>query len=138
MKKYPTVLCFDFGATSARGMLCSFDGKKIGLREIHRFDNTPVKKGGTLYWDLDTLFAEMKTGIKKAAAIGKFDSIGIDTWGVDFALLDEKNEIIEKPVHYRDTRTDGIMDEVFEKVGKQYMYDRTGIQFMQFNTVFQL
>ncbi len=137
-KHTPTVLCFDFGATSARGMLCTLNGNKIELNEVHRFDNTPVKRDGTLYWDLDALFAEMKTGIKKAAAITKFDSIGIDTWGVDFALLGENDEIIEKPVHYRDTRTDGIMDEVFEKVGKKYMYDRTGIQFMQFNTVFQL
>ncbi len=137
-KRNPTVLCFDFGATSARGMLCTLKGNKIELSEVHRFDNTPVKKDGVLYWDLDTLFAEMKTGIKKAAETAEFDSIGIDTWGVDFALLDENDNIIEKPVHYRDTRTDGIMDEVFAKVGKQYMYDRTGIQFMQFNTVFQL
>ncbi len=134
----PTVLCFDFGATSARGMLCTLSGGKIELNEVHRFDNTPVKKDGTLYWDLPTLFSEMKTGIKKAAAAGGFDSIGIDTWGVDFALLDENNNIIEMPVHYRDARTDGIPEEVFEKVGKQYIYDKTGIQFMQFNTVFQL
>ena len=98
----PTILCFDFGATSARGMLCTLSGGKIELNEVHRFDNTPVKKDGTLYWDLPTLFSEMKTGIKKAAAAGGFDSIGIDTWGVDFALLDENNNIIEMPVHYRE------------------------------------
>jgi len=132
------VLAFDFGASSGRAMLGEFDGSKISFNEIHRFSNDPVFVNGTLYWDVLRLFFEIKTGISKALAIGGFDAIGIDTWGVDFGLLDKKGRLISNPVHYRDTRTVGIDDEVFKIIPKEELYSRTGIQHMRINTVYQL
>lgn len=134
------VLAYDFGASSGRAMLGSYDGKTINIEEIHRFSNDPVYLNDTLYWDILRLFHEMKAGLIEARKAGHSDikSIGIDTWGVDFGLIDEKGRLLENPIHYRDKRTDGLMDEVWEKVGKKNLYDRTGTQFMQFNTIYQL
>ena len=132
------VLAFDFGASSGRAMLGGFDGKTITLEEIHRFSNDPVQMNGTLYWDAPRLFFEIKEGIRKAKAKGGFDSIGIDTWGVDFALLDQFGDLIANPVHYRDERTAGMMELAFSRVPKAEIYARTGIQFMRLNTIFQL
>ena len=134
------VLAYDFGASSGRAMLGSYDGKTINIEEIHRFSNDPVYLNDTLYWDILRLFHEMKTGLIEARKAGHSDikSIGIDTWGVDFGLIDEKGRLLENPIHYRDKRTDGLMEEVWEKVGKKNLYDRTGTQFMQFNTIYQL
>lgn len=132
------VLAFDFGATSARAIICSLKDGKISLSEVHRFDNIPAQIDGTLCWDLPYLFGELKKGIRLAAEAGGFDSIGIDTWGVDFALVDKDGKILSPPVHYRDSRTDGMMEEVFASVPKDYIYRRTGIQFMSFNTLYQL
>ncbi len=132
------VLAFDFGASSGRAILFGYDGQRIKAEELHRFDNVPVKKNGTLYWDFPALMSELLTGIEKAVNAGGFDSIGIDTWGVDFGLLNEKGELIENPVHYRDSRTDGIPEEVFSIIPKEKLYEKTGIQFMNFNTIFQL
>ena len=135
MKK---VLAFDFGASSGRAIIGSFDGKKITLKEVHRFTNDPVDLGGTLYWDVLRLFYEIKQGIVKAKIAGGFDSIGIDTWGVDFGLIDKNGRLLENPVHYRDKRTSGLVEESFKSVPRQKMYDITGIQFMELNTLFQL
>lgn len=136
---YPVrALAFDFGASSGRAIIGSFDGEKITLNEVHRFSNDPVEVGGTVYWDVLRLFYEIKQGIIKAKAAGGFDYIGIDTWGVDFGLLDEFGCLIENPVHYRDLRTKGMVDEAFLLIPKKEFYDKTGIQFMELNTVFQL
>ena len=132
------VLAFDFGASSGRAILGSFDGEKITLKEIHRFSNDPVKVGNTFYWDVLRLFHEIKQGILKSKQYGKIESIGIDTWGVDFGLIDEKGYLLENPVHYRDDRNIGMIEEAEKYMSKDEMYDRTGIQFMEFNTLFQL
>lgn len=131
-------LAFDFGASSGRAILGSFDGEKITLKEIHRFSNDPVKVGNTFYWDVLRLFHEIKQGILKAKLEGGFQSIGIDTWGVDFGLIDEKGYLLENPVHYRDERNSGMIEEAEKYMSKDEMYAHTGIQFMDFNTVFQL
>lgn len=131
-------LAIDFGASSGRAMLADFDGERITMTEIHRFENEPVQVGGTLYWDALKLFSEVKTGIAKALAIGTIDSMGIDTWGVDFGLINKRGDLVGNPTHYRDSRTDGIPEEVFELLSKSDFYSKTGIQTMQINTVFQL
>ncbi len=132
------VLAFDFGASSGRAILGTFDGEKITLKEVHRFSNDPVTVGHTVYWDVLRLYHEIKQGILKAKQYGNIDSIGIDTWGVDFGLIDEKGYLLENPVHYRDERNNGMIDEAAKYMPKSEMYDRTGIQFMEFNTLFQL
>lgn len=132
------VLAFDFGASSGRAIIGQFDGKKITLEEVHRFSNDPVSVGGTVYWDVLRLFHEIKQGIIKARMAGGFDSIGIDTWGVDFGLIDAEGKLMENPVHYRDTRTAGLVDEAFKTMPKEKLYGITGIQFMELNTLFQL
>ncbi len=132
MKK---VLAFDFGASSGRAILGKLENGKITCEEIHRFENSPRMVGDTFCWDFTDLMNNVKEGIKKA---GEFDSIGIDTWGVDFGLIDENGNLLSDPVHYRDARTDNIPKEVFETVSAEEIYNRTGIQFMNFNTLFQL
>lgn len=132
MKK---VLVFDFGASSARAMLCCYNGKRIVSHEIHRFANKPVTVLGKLCWDIDNLFKEVKKAISKA---GDFDAVSVDTWGVDFALMNKTGEFVEKPVHYRDERTKGVPEKVWEIIGEKELYKRTGIQFMRFNTIYQL
>lgn len=132
------VLAFDFGASSGRAIIGTFDGGKLSLREVHRFSNDPVSFNGTVYWDVLRLFHEIKQGILKAKAAGGFDSIGIDTWGVDFGLLDKDGRLLENPIHYRDKRTAGVMDECFSLIPRDEFYRLTGIQFMELNTVFQL
>lgn len=132
------VLAFDFGASSGRAIIGYFDGDKITLEEVHRFSNDPVSVGGTVYWDVLRLFYEIKQGIIKAKIAGGFDSIGIDTWGVDFGLIDSEGKLMENPVHYRDARTVGLVDEAFKTMPKEKLYGITGIQFMELNTLFQL
>ena len=132
------ILAFDFGASSGRAMLGRFDGHKIELEEIHRFSNDPVMVGKTLYWDLLRQLFEIKQGLVKSKAHGPIDSIGIDTWGVDFGLIDRDGRLLDNPIHYRDTHTQGAMDQVFAQVPRRELYERTGIQFMNFNTLFQL
>lgn len=136
MKK---VLSFDFGASSGRAMLASNENGKIEMAEIHRFSNDPVSVNGRMYWDVLRLFFEIKTGITKAVNAGGFDAIGIDTWGVDFGLINKKGELIGNPFHYRDQRTKGIPDKIFsEIISKEDLYHRAGMQFMHFNTIYQL
>ncbi len=135
MKK---VLSFDFGASSGRAMLAEFDGEKISMEEIHRFSNDTVIVNGTMYWDILRLFFEIKTSITKAVNSGGFDAIGIDTWGVDFGLIDKRGKLISNPVHYRDKRTEDIPEKVFETVSRDEIYKHTGTQFMRINTLYQL
>lgn len=138
MAKTKRVLAFDFGASSGRAIIGVFDGDRITLEEVHRFSNDPVDVRGTIYWDVLRLFHEIKRGIIKAKAAGGFDSIGVDTWGVDFGLIDEFGYLLENPIHYRDKRTNGILEEAFKRMPREELYDITGIQFMELNTVFQL
>ena len=136
MKKY---LAFDLGASSGRAILGGVAGDKLVLREVHRFPNNGRRSGGALRWDIAGLVAELKKGIVKACADGAPVSMGIDTWGVDYALFDRNNrELAEEPYTYRDDRTATIRPEVFAKVPKDELYRRTGIQDMAFNTIFQL
>lgn len=132
------VLAIDFGASSGRAILGTFDGGKITLEEVHRFTNDPVTVNGTVYWDVLRLFHEIKQGMIKANAAGGFDSVGIDTWGVDFGLLDSEGRLLENPIHYRDLRTKGLVEDSFDLIPKEKFYGLTGIQFMELNTVFQL
>ena len=140
MSKLYKFLAFDFGASSGRAMLAVFDGEKITLEEKHRFSNDPVTVNGSLYWDVLRLFHEIKQGILKCANSGDrdIDCIGIDTWGVDYGLLDKNGKLLGNPYHYRDTRTDGIDQEAFSRVPKEEIFKKTGIAFNWFNTLFQL
>ncbi len=133
------VLAFDFGASNGRALIGEITEGKIVYTEVHRFSNDPVLLNGKLYWDFLRLFHEIKTGIVKAKQAGGFDSIGIDTWGVDYGFLDKEGNLINTPYHYRDLRTENAMEKVFDICGgKDVVYNRTGIQFMRFNTLFQL
>lgn len=132
------ILAIDFGGSSGRAMLGSFDGNEIKFEEIHRFENNPVIIGKTLYWDILRLFFEVKQSLLKAKKYGKIDSISIDTWGVDFGMLDESGRLLDNPVHYRDGRTKGIMKKAFEKILPESLYQLTGNQIMEINTAFQL
>ena len=132
------LLAFDYGASSGRGIIGEFDGNKITLKEVHRFSNDPVIIGETMYWDVLRLFFEMKQGMTKAKLAGGFDSIAVDTWGVDFGLIDENGNLLENPVHYRDERTVGMIEKALERIDRDRFYQITGIQFMELNTVFQL
>ena len=137
VKKYIGV---DLGAESGRVMLGSVSSEKLTLEEIHRFGNGPVDEDGTLRWDFEKLLREIKIGIGKAvkAADGAVLGIGIDTWGVDFGLIDADGKLIERPYHYRDSRVDGVKEKAFEIMGKRAIYDNTGIQFMVLNSIYQV
>lgn len=132
------ILAFDFGASSGRAMIGKYNGETIELEEIHRFSNDPVMVNGVMYWDTLRLFYEIKQGIVKAKHAGGFESIGIDTWGVDFGLLDKDGNLLESPIHYRDERTKGMLEESFKQISKEEFYNITGNQFMEINTAFQL
>ena len=137
MTKYS--LAVDIGASSGRLILGHIEDGKLQLNEIHRFENNIVKKNDHFCWDIETLFSEIKTGIKKCHDLNiKPDSIGIDTWAVDFVLLDEHDNLLTDAVAYRDPRTDGMMEEVFTIIPKEKLYFETGIQFQKFNTIYQL
>lgn len=137
-EKGKSVLAFDFGGGSGRAILGSLENGKIIMKEVHRFSNDSVLLNGTMYWDTLRHFFEIKQGILKAKKEGEFSSIGIDTWGVDFALLDKEGELIQNAVHYRDERTVGMQEEVFREISKEKLYSLTGNQFENFNTIFQL
>ena len=140
MAKTYKFLAFDFGASSGRAILATFDGEKIKLEEKHRFSNDPVNINGNMHWDVLRLFFEIKQGILKCANSGDrdIDCIGIDTWGVDYGLLDKDDKLLGNPYHYRDTRTEGMYDEAFKRVSKEDIYKETGIAYNWFNTIFQL
>ena len=133
------MLAIDLGASSGRGIVGSFDGEKLSLRENHRFSNDPVITNGRMYWDILRIFHEIKQSITKTVLDGdNVSSIGIDTWGVDYALLDRFGNMLANPTHYRDTRTEGIVDHVAKTIPMDQLYNTAGIQCMNFNTIFQL
>lgn len=132
------VLAIDFGASGGRAMIGTLQEGKISIEEIHRFSNDPVILRGTMYWDVLRLFHEIKQSLIKAKQHGKIDSIAVDTWGVDFGLLDKDGVLLENPVHYRDDRTYGMLEKSFTKIDKSEFYGITGNQFMEINTAFQL
>ena len=131
-------LAIDLGAESGRALLGRFDGERVSLEEVHRFPNVPVRVGEGLYWDALRIFGEVKAGIAKAGGKAEVASVAVDSWGVDFGLLDRDGELLSNPRNYRDSRTDGMMEEAFGRVSKEEIYGRTGIQFMQINTLYQL
>jgi len=140
MAEVKTYIAVDLGAESGRVMLGSVSADKLTLEEIHRFGNGPVEENGTLRWDFEGLLSEIKTGIGKAAkqAGSDISGIGVDSWGVDFGLLDAEGKLIESPYHYRDSRTNAMMDRAFELMSKREIYESTGIQFMQLNSLYQV
>jgi rhamnulokinase len=138
MTKSLHLAAVDLGASSGRVILANFTGDHLTLEEIHRFSNDPVKLFDSLFWDVLRLFDEIKNGLGKAAALAPLSSLGIDTWGVDFALLDGDDRLIGNPSHYRDPRTNGMMERVFGLVSREEIFERTGVQFMQINSLYQL
>ncbi len=133
------MLAIDLGASSGRGIVGSFDGEKLTLRENHRFSNDPVITNGRMYWDILRIFHEIKQSITKTVLEGdNVRTIGIDTWGVDYALMDKFGRMLANPTHYRDTRTDGITDHFAKTVSLEELYRVGGIQCLNFNTIFQL
>ena len=132
-------LAVDIGASSGRHMLSHLENGKIVLEEIYRFPNGMIEKNGHKVWDVDQLFQEILTGMKKCAMVGKIPySMGIDTWAVDFVLLDENDERIGDAVAYRDRRTEDMDRKVYEFIPEDDLYGRTGIQKQIFNTIYQL
>ena len=134
-------LAFDLGAESGRAVLGRVGSDRIAFEELHRFPNGPLRSFGSLYWDPLRLFAEMREAMRACAqrlAGDALDGIGVDTWGVDFALLDRAGELVGYPRHYRDPRTEGMMDAVFEILPREEIFRATGIQFMPINTLYQL
>jgi rhamnulokinase len=146
MSRQSSFLAFDLGAESGRAILGQFDGERIQLLPVHRFPNGPVRLpdgGGTgyrLHWDVLRLWSEIKEGL--ALAVQRHGAglagVGLDTWGVDFGLLDRDGALVSNPYHYRDDRTDGMVEEAFRRVPRAEIFEYTGIQFMQLNSVYQL
>jgi rhamnulokinase len=133
------LLAFDIGASGGRAILGRFDGESLTLHEVHRFPNGPVARADGPHWDVEALFQEIKRGMALCVErLGKPVSVGIDTWGIDFALLDERGELLDQPCHYRHPRTKGIMEKAFHRVARRDIYEQTGIQFLPFNTLYQL
>jgi rhamnulokinase len=135
------VAAVDLGASSGRVMLARHDAAQntLGIEEVHRFKNGFVHRDGHDCWDIDDLVAQINTGLERIINRGiTLASVGIDTWGVDFVLLDAKGQLLGQAVAYRDHRTDGVMDEVARIIPRAELYERTGIAFMQFNTIYQL
>ncbi len=140
MSRQPNLLAFDLGAESGRAMLGQFDGERLQLSEVHRFSNGPVRLPDGLHWDALRLWTEVKHGLALAVQEhgANLASVGLDTWGVDFGLLDRDGALISNPYHYRDSRTDGMLDEAFRRVPREQVFEHTGIQFMQINSLYQL
>ena len=133
-------LAFDLGAESGRAILGTLESGRLTLEEIHRFPNTPVRVFSSLYWDTLRLWHEIQQGLRIAGRERQtaLDGIGVDTWGVDFALLDAAGALLENPRHYRDARNNGMMDAVFKVVPREEVFAQTGIQFIQINSLYQL
>ncbi len=132
-------LALDLGAESGRAMLAHLAQHRVELTEVHRFPNVPVRLPNGLYWDTLRLFHEICEGVRAAAAqTDELDGIGVDTWGVDFGLLDGNGNLLENPRHYRDARTHGVPKQVFSAVPREEIFRQTGIQFMEINSLYQL
>jgi rhamnulokinase len=130
-------LAFDFGAESGRVVLSHLESGILTTEEVHRFPNEPVEYGGSLHWDVPRLWLEVRKALTSVEEM-ELAGIGVDAWGVDYALLGERGELLQNPYHYRDRRTQGIMEEVFRRMSKEEIYAATGIQFMPINTIYQL
>ncbi|WP_018924505.1 rhamnulokinase [Salsuginibacillus kocurii] len=135
-----SVLAFDIGAGSGRAVIGDTSDNKMAIKEVHRFSNDPVQANGHLHWDILRLFFEIKEGIRKAHHGGhQIEAVSIDTWAVDFGLLSKNGELLGNPYHYRDHHTDGVMEHVHESIiSREDIFYRTGIQFLPFNTIYQL
>jgi rhamnulokinase len=131
-------LAVDLGAESGRVVLGRFDGGRVSLEEVHRFPNTPVRLPDGLHWNVLRILSEIKDGLAKAVREEEIEGVGIDSWGVDFGLLDREGSLVSNPYHHRDARTEGMMEEAFGLVGKEEIYRTTGIQFLPINTLYQL
>ena len=131
-------LAVDLGAESGRVVLGRFDGEHVSLEEVHRFPNTPVRLPDGLHWDVLHILSEVKAGLAKAAGETRIEGVGVDSWGVDFGLLDREGALVSNPYHHRDARTEGMMEEAFGRMPKEEIYDITGIQFLPINTLYQL
>ncbi|MGO9258347.1 MAG: rhamnulokinase [Bryobacteraceae bacterium] len=132
-------LAFDLGAESGRAISGTLHEGTLAVEELHRFPNEPLRTADALCWDTERLWGEVQRGIRIADERGfRLDGIGIDTWGVDYGLLDASGKLLENPRHYRDARNNGMMETVFARVPREEVFSATGIQFMQFNTLFQL
>jgi rhamnulokinase len=133
-------LAFDMGAESGRAVLGSLQADNLTIEELHRFPNEPVQYNGELHWDVPRLWLEMQKGLALATSTRgiKLSGIGVDTWGVDYALLGENGALLENPFHYRDSRTGGVMERVCGVLSRDEIYSQTGIQFMEVNTLYQL
>ena len=133
------VAAIDLGAESGRVVLGRFDGERVTLKEVHRFPTRPRPHDGHLRWDLHGLWSQIKTGLAAAgAAAGTIEAVGVDAWGVDYGLLGRDGELLGDPVSYRDPRTRGMVEEAIGRVGREQLYQATGTQLMEINTVFQL
>ena len=135
-----TCLSIDLGASSGRVIAARFDGVKLAMEVVKRFDNTPVEFAGHFFWNLPGLLSDIRSGLSLAVSTyGAIDSVGVDTWGVDYGLLDRSGRLLGLPYIYRDKRnSDRNMEAVFDIAGKRPLYNQTGIQFLNFNTIFQL
>jgi rhamnulokinase len=133
-------LALDLGAESGRGMVGTFDGQVLRLGELHRFGNSPVRLPGGLHWDVLRLWSECQHSLAVAAGEHgqSLTSVGIDTWGVDFGLVDREGTLLGNPYHYRDGRTDGMLEEAFRRMPRAEIFEHTGIQFLQINSLYQL
>jgi rhamnulokinase len=134
-------LAIDIGASSGRHLIGRFDGETLRLEEVHRFENGPVEMNGRMYWDLPGLWTRVRQGLcaARAAEGGEaIQSIGLDTWGVDFGLLGRGDELLGHPYHYRDSRTNGILERAFAIVPREEIFRQSGLQFMQINSLYQL
>jgi rhamnulokinase len=132
------VAAVDLGASGGRVMVGRVDGRQLDLHEAHRFPNTPVRVRGTLYWDILRLYHEVLDGLRAAARLSDLASVGIDSWGVDYGLLDAAGDLLGNPVHYRDSRTDGVVADVLAKIPAAELYAITGVQQLPINTIYQL
>jgi rhamnulokinase len=130
-------LAFDFGAESGRAVLAHLQSGILTTEEVHRFPNEPIACGRSLRWDVGRLWLEVRKALARVGEV-ELAGIGVDAWGVDYALLGERGELLENPYHYRDRRTEGVMEEVLGKISKEEIYHATGIQFMPINTLYQL
>src|SRR5256885_5270093 len=129
----------DLGASSGRVLLARFDGQQLNLEEVYRFPNRPVTLHRHRFRNMLGLWDEVLAGLRKARLVaGKLDSIGVDTWAVDYGLVDAGGFLLGQPFQYRDSRTDGVMEQVFARVPREVLYARTGIQFLPINTLYQL
>ena len=140
MNQKKVYLDVDLGAASGRVLSGIYDGQRIELHEVNRFDNVPVNLPTGWHWNITELYQNVLEGLKIAAERYRdaVVSVGVDTWGVDYALFDKNGSMLGLPYQYRDSRTDGMMEKVFERVSKDQIYKATGIQLIFFNSLFQL